>query len=78
MTMQREPIGSIDLMERASRVMAEFLLRRLDRGTRVVVLAGPGNNGGDGLAIARILSCCSIRVEVFFFVPRHCCLRTVL
>lgn len=65
MTMQREPIGSIDLMERASRVMAEFLLRRLDRGTRVVVLAGPGNNGGDGLAIARILSCCSIRVEVF-------------
>ncbi len=43
---------SILLMENASRAVAEEA-RKL--GVRYVVLCGPGNNGGDGLAAARLL-----------------------
>ena len=68
-TIQNEPVLSIDLMERASRVMADFLLHRLEKESRIVVLSGPGNNGGDGLALARLLSLCSFSVEVFLLCP---------
>jgi hydroxyethylthiazole kinase-like uncharacterized protein yjeF len=44
------------LMERAGRAAAEFAARLLgDRGARVLVFAGPGNNGGDALVMARTL-----------------------
>ncbi|MHB8796982.1 MAG: NAD(P)H-hydrate dehydratase [Thermoanaerobaculia bacterium] len=49
----------IVLMERAAEAVARECLRAVDgaplRGERVVVLCGTGNNGGDGLAIARLL-----------------------
>lgn len=45
------------LMERASlAVAAELMARRGDELGEVCVLVGPGNNGGDGLAVARILA----------------------
>ena len=50
-----EPIASINLMERAAVACANMLMETLAYDVPVVVLAGMGNNGGDGLAIARIL-----------------------
>ena len=54
-TIAGEPIESIDLMERASRTVAEWIGQRYDNVPTVVV-CGPGNNGGDGLAVARMLA----------------------
>ena len=54
-TIKSEPIASIDLMERASRAFADWLTARVERTKRIGVVCGTGNNGGDGLAIARIL-----------------------
>jgi len=56
-TISNEPISSIDLMERASRVFACWLInRRLVEEGKILVVASKGNNGGDGLAVARILT----------------------
>jgi NAD(P)H-hydrate epimerase len=57
-TMQTEPILSIDLMERAGANFTEQLLKDFNifSFSEVIVFCGPGNNGGDGLVIARYLS----------------------
>lgn len=55
-TITHEPVSSIDLMERASRSFAEWFAERFPSLDKTGVVCGTGNNGGDGLAIARILS----------------------
>ncbi len=55
-TVEHEPIASIDLMERAATACMRWITERFDRHRKMVVLVGPGNNGGDGLAVARMLS----------------------
>lgn len=56
-TIQQRHITSIQLMEEAARAAASFIFSRFkDHERPVVVFAGPGNNGGDGLALARIMS----------------------
>jgi hydroxyethylthiazole kinase-like uncharacterized protein yjeF len=53
------------LMERAGRAAAELALRLLgNRQARVLVCAGPGNNGGDARVMARILAQQGITVVV--------------
>ena len=54
-TITQEPISSIDLMERASRAVVNKLLDELTAASNVAIFCGAGNNGGDGLAVARIL-----------------------
>jgi hydroxyethylthiazole kinase-like uncharacterized protein yjeF len=54
-TIHHEPISSIDLMERAAKACTDHLLKKFPTGTAFHILCGPGNNGGDGLAIARQL-----------------------
>ena len=57
-------ITGIDLMEHAGRAVAERVAARHPPGSRVVVVAGPGNNGGDGFVAARILAEQGQRVRV--------------
>ena len=66
-TITHEPIASIDLMERAAHALTQAITRRWDKGYKMVVFAGPGNNGGDALAVARLLSQKGYHVEVFLF-----------
>lgn len=63
-TIKNEPVKSIDLMERASLQLFKWIKKRLKRTTTIVVFAGPGNNGGDGLALARMLHNAKYHVEV--------------
>ncbi|MFN4313439.1 MAG: NAD(P)H-hydrate dehydratase [Chitinophagaceae bacterium] len=55
-TIQHEPISSIDLMERAARACVQWLEKSTYQGRPVHIFCGKGNNGGDGLAIARMLA----------------------
>jgi len=55
-TIKNEPILSIDLMERASTVFADWFIEKYDgQNPKILVVAGKGNNGGDGLAVGRLL-----------------------
>ena len=63
-TIKNEPIESIDLMERASEQIASWLMEMFDNSQTFLFLIGPGNNGGDGLAVARMLMNRNYRVEV--------------
>ncbi|TWR28209.1 NAD(P)H-hydrate dehydratase [Mucilaginibacter achroorhodeus] len=55
-TIAKEPISSVDLMERASKAFVGWFVNHFqDKQQSITVYCGTGNNGGDGLAIARIL-----------------------
>src|SRR5712691_6064246 len=54
----------IELMENAGRAVADAVVVRHPPGTRVVVVAGPGNNGGDGFVAAHMLAARSFPVRV--------------
>ncbi len=55
-TMLHEPISSIELMERASTACLNWILHRYSTYRLFTIFCGKGNNGGDGLAIARLLA----------------------
>ncbi|MFD2785886.1 NAD(P)H-hydrate dehydratase [Hymenobacter rubripertinctus] len=56
-TIKAQNISSIDLMERAANAVTDWLFKELllDYDTEIHVCCGPGNNGGDGLVVARNL-----------------------
>lgn len=55
-TIDNEQVTSIDLMERAAIALADAITGRWeDKATRFTLFAGPGNNGGDALALACLL-----------------------
>ena len=56
--------ASIDLMERAGAAVAREAARMARSGGRVLVVCGPGNNGGDGFVAARVLRGWNYRVEI--------------
>jgi len=55
-TIQHTPIASIDLMERACLPFVQWFVQRFDASKKVGIICATGNNGGDGLGIARILN----------------------
>ena len=54
------------LMERAARGVMKVLQTEFDTGGTVAVFCGPGNNGGDGFLLARLLSRTGVRVAVCY------------
>jgi NAD(P)H-hydrate epimerase len=70
-TIEHEPVASIDLMERAATKCFEWLD---DNGWFVhsfAIFCGKGNNGGDGLAIARMLAVRGCKVSVYILEFGH-------
>lgn len=66
-TIEHEPVKSIDLMERAANALTRAIAEEWGSNTPVVVFAGPGNNGGDALAVARLLLQEGYEVKVYLF-----------
>jgi len=64
-TIAHEPVESIDLMERASFKCFDFIARRFGREKNFLVFCGTGNNGGDGLVLARRMAEAGYPVRVF-------------
>jgi len=64
-TIENEPIPSIHLMERAAKACAKRVTEITGHNANYLVFCGKGNNGGDGLAIARLLADMKRKAEVF-------------
>ena len=67
LTIKHQKINSWELMERASMTFVNWFLEHtsVKPDTRVHILCGTGNNGGDGMAIARILHSLSFDISVY-------------
>lgn len=68
-TIANEPIKSIDLMERAALECYGWFSNNAPNISNFKIICGMGNNGGDGLAIARMLQKDGALVEIFYI--RH-------
>ena len=55
-TLALEPISSIALMERAAKACMDWIIERYDNDRPFWLICGTGNNGGDGLALYRLLT----------------------
>lgn len=64
-TIQQDGIASIDLMERAANACVDWLKKNITADKRLVIFAGTGNNGGDGIAIARLMHQSDYVVNVY-------------
>ncbi|MCC8146037.1 MAG: NAD(P)H-hydrate dehydratase, partial [Bacteroidales bacterium] len=70
-TILHEPVASVDLMERASLAFVKAFMQEFSSRHRVVVFAGPGNNGGDALAVARLLLDKGYKVQTYLLSPQR-------
>jgi NAD(P)H-hydrate epimerase len=68
-TIMEQNISSWDLMERASHALTEKILSIYSTSNEFWIFCGSGNNGGDGLAIARILHEKGIRIRPLLIKP---------
>ena len=65
-TIENEPIDSVDLMERAASKVYDWIVKRCKTKEVVIkIFCGIGNNGGDGLALARMLYFTGIIPQVY-------------
>src|SRR5713101_1216800 len=70
LTTERDGIPTLQLMENAGKAVADFLRSSLlDACKGAVVLCGKGNNGGDGLVVARLLHERGAQPAVYLFAP---------
>src|SRR6185503_14233164 len=63
-------VAGIALMENAGQAIADAVASRHPAGTRVAIVAGPGNNGGDGFVAARLLAERGCRVRLMLLGSR--------
>ena len=64
-TIQNEPISSFLLMERAANMCTNWFVENCSMQSKIIIICGNGNNGGDGFAIARLLYAKGFFVNVF-------------
>lgn len=64
-TIKNEPVSSVQLMERAASACVDYISGKYSKAQSFVIFCGKGNNGGDGLAIARQLHSNGYKVELF-------------
>jgi ADP-dependent NAD(P)H-hydrate dehydratase / NAD(P)H-hydrate epimerase len=64
-TIVNEPVSSIDLMERACKAFADWVILNINESKTIGIVCGTGNNGGDGLGIARLLNDRGYQVSVW-------------
>lgn len=64
-TIEHEPIPSIELMERAATQLLRWIINHVDNTHPFYIFAGPGNNGGDGLALGRMLAEAKYKVKIY-------------
>src|SRR5579864_6588783 len=73
LTTERFGVPSLTLMENAGRAVVDFLAEKfapLDRH-HITVLCGKGNNGGDGMVVARLLRDQGLKPRVLLFADPH-------
>ncbi len=70
-TIAQEPITSINLMERAAANCVQWLQQKILTDQPVIIFCGKGNNGGDGLAIARMLLQSGYTVTIYILEFGH-------
>ncbi|MDF2382191.1 NAD(P)H-hydrate dehydratase [Nostoc ellipsosporum NOK] len=70
-TMARFSISSIDLMEKAAQACTAWIAGHFSEDIPLHIFCGKGNNGGDGLAIARLLSQMGRQVTVYILEFGH-------
>lgn len=61
---QKMGIPSLVLMEKAAMAVVETMLKTITKADKILVVCGIGNNGGDGIAVARILSHLGYQVNI--------------
>ena len=66
-TIKSQPISSLDLMERAAQCVTNRLSGLFSKQHKIIIFAGPGNNGGDAIAVARQMSLLGYRVQAYLF-----------
>ena len=64
-TIENIGIPSLVLMENASRCIFEEIKKNFAHAKNILIVAGKGNNGGDGLAVARHLFLNNYRVDIY-------------
>ena len=64
-TIENEPVASIDLMERASLAFTDLFTQHIRPERKIIIFCATGNNGGDGLAVARMLIDRNYQVETY-------------
>ncbi|KAF0994898.1 NAD(P)H-hydrate dehydratase [Geobacillus sp. TFV-3] len=68
---ERIGISADSLMENAGQALFSALKERISRAANVAVLAGAGNNGGDGFVVARMLKSYGYETDVWLVPPKE-------
>lgn len=68
-TIEEFKVPSLVLMERAAMAVVDEIKQRFERNKKIAILCGCGNNGGDGLAVGRILTDMGYEVDIYLAMP---------